>query len=55
MSFIEKQYLIDGVLYNIMETIDVHTRIRNGKFNNYKYLIKLISFAIKIIINIIYI
>jgi len=29
---LEKQYLIDGVLYTIIEEKDIHKKIQDGKF-----------------------
>jgi len=35
MAFTETQYLIDGVFYKIIETADIHEKIRNGKLNDH--------------------
>lgn len=33
MAFIESQYLIEGIIYNIVETADIHEKLRKGKLN----------------------
>lgn len=33
MDFIERQYLIDGVTYNVTDTPHTHERLRRGKLS----------------------
>lgn len=36
MAFMEEEYLIDGVIYNIIEILNIHN-IQNGKLSNMIY------------------
>lgn len=33
MAFIERQYLIEGIIYKIIETADIHRKLQDGKLN----------------------